>query len=131
MKLRKRTYYGIKSVLALLEATSPIPTHILAEAENIPPLYLEKILQDLRRAGIVTAIRGTTGGYQAARKGITLWEVVDAMEGGVEIPTTNHKGLPCNDPHHCQAMSLWHKLNATMAEELNRPIASLVPKHRK
>ena len=49
--------------------------------------FLEQVACELRRAGIVEAQRGATGGYRLTRdpKGLTVAEVMDAVEGPMEI----------------------------------------------
>ncbi|MGP4015540.1 RrF2 family transcriptional regulator [Saccharopolyspora sp. 5N708] len=55
----------------------------LAEYHELPPAYLNKQLQALVRAGIVTSVSGPKGGFQLARRPdrITLLDVVVAIEG--------------------------------------------------
>ncbi|NUO51997.1 MAG: Rrf2 family transcriptional regulator, partial [Polyangiaceae bacterium] len=55
----------------------------VAEQANIPARFLEQILHDMKRAGLVVAKRGPNGGYQLARQPtqITLGDVVRALEG--------------------------------------------------
>src|SRR5262245_23751069 len=54
----------------------------LAAAERLPADYVEQILLRLRRAGIVTSVRGAHGGYELARSpsAISVREVVAAAE---------------------------------------------------
>ena len=61
----------------------PVPTAQLAAAFELPPPYLNKQLQALVRAGILTSTRGKRGGFALARAldRITLLDVVDAIEG--------------------------------------------------
>lgn len=55
----------------------------LARAQGIPLNFLENILRELRRAGIVRAHRGAEGGYLLARPAeeINLAEILRAVEG--------------------------------------------------
>jgi Rrf2 family protein len=57
-----------------------------AERQGIPLRYLEQILQDLRRAGLVEAKRGPGGGYALARPAaeLRLSDLVAALDGPVE-----------------------------------------------
>lgn len=58
----------------------------LAAFYDLPPAYLNKQLQALARAGIVSSISGPRGGFQLARspESITLLDVVVAIEGADE-----------------------------------------------
>ena len=55
--------------LAKRGRTSPAPVAAreLADAERLPPDYVEQILLRLRRAGLVESVRGARGGYMLAR----------------------------------------------------------------
>ena len=61
---------------------------VLSQAEGIPLEYLQNILRDLRRAGLLTAHRGYEGGYRLARPSqiITVSEVLDAVDSPLTEP---------------------------------------------
>jgi Rrf2 family protein len=63
----------------------PTALKAIAEAEGLPLSYLEHVVADLKRAGLVTSTRGAHGGYQLARTAddIAMDEVVLALEGSV------------------------------------------------
>jgi Rrf2 family protein len=71
-------------LLAWLGADEPVPTAKLAAAHDLPAAYLNKQLQALSKAGIVTSTPGVRGGFRLARDParITLLDVVTAIEGG-------------------------------------------------
>lgn len=57
----------------------------IATVQEIPHKFLEGILGDLRRAGLVTSRRGGSGGYQLARQpaAITVADVIRAVDGPI------------------------------------------------
>lgn len=61
----------------------PVKGEVLARNQDIPQNFLENILSDLRRAGIVRTRRGAEGGYQLARPAseVTVADVLRAVEG--------------------------------------------------
>src|SRR5213080_1492486 len=61
----------------------PVTAERLAQAQQIPPKFLESILLQLRRGGVVTAQRGPEGGYRLARPAgdISLAEVIRVIDG--------------------------------------------------
>jgi Rrf2 family cysteine metabolism transcriptional repressor len=65
----------------------PIPVSLkaIAEAENLPLAYLERIVALLKKAGLVEATRGAHGGYRLAKPAseITMDAVVEALEGQI------------------------------------------------
>ena len=68
----------------------PVTAEQIARAQEIPPKFLESILLQLRRGGIVHAQRGPEGGYWLARPAgeISLAEVIRVIDG----PLANVRG---------------------------------------
>jgi Rrf2 family protein len=119
MKLSKKAYYGLRAALALSKAQKPLSIHVLAKSEGIPEDYLEKILQALRKKGVVTAKRGTTGGYQLTSPQTTAWDVVSALEGPLTVYPPAAKGvLPCFQITHCQTNSVFRILEENLETTL-------------
>ena len=84
--------YAVRAAVELAASgDAPVSAERLAEAQDIPVNFLENILLDLRRAGIVESRRGAAGGYLLAKpaKEITLADVVRAVEG----PLASVRGL--------------------------------------
>ncbi len=77
----------MRALLELAASPDEGPTLVtrdqLAQAQGIPPPFLESILGDLRVAGLVTSRRGSAGGFRLARPpgSITVAEVVRALDG--------------------------------------------------
>lgn len=69
--------------LAAAGGSSPITAERLAEAQGIPQKFLQNILLELRRAGIVASHRGPDGGHALARPAdrITVADVIRAVDG--------------------------------------------------
>ena len=70
--------------LAAAEKTGkPVKGEYLARQQDIPQNFLENILTELRRSGIIRTRRGADGGYQLARPAaeITVADVLRAVEG--------------------------------------------------
>ncbi|MDF5754304.1 Rrf2 family transcriptional regulator [Spongiactinospora sp. TRM90649] len=85
MRISARTHYALRAAVALAAARQePVTCAKLAAAQDIPRRFCENILQQLRRAGLVTGQRGPDGGYWLARppEKITLADVVQVTEGG-------------------------------------------------
>jgi Rrf2 family protein len=76
--------YAVRAVLELARADGGlVKADRIAEAQAIPRHFLDNILTDLRRAGIVATQRGAEGGSRLARpaRDITLADVMRAIEG--------------------------------------------------
>jgi Rrf2 family protein len=79
-----KTDYAVRAVAELGAADGAlVKADAIAAAQKIPRHFLDNILNDLRRAGIVSTQRGADGGSRLARpaKDITLADVMRAMEG--------------------------------------------------
>ena len=84
MKVTAKADYAVRAVLELATADGELVTaDRVAEAQHIPRHFLDNILTDLRRAGIVATQRGPEGGSRLARraKDIALADVMRAIEG--------------------------------------------------
>jgi Rrf2 family protein len=90
MRITAKVDYAVRATaeLAAQQAAagggrSPCKGDALATAQGIPARFLETILADLRRGGIVSSQRGTDGGYWLARPAdeISVADVIRAVEG--------------------------------------------------
>lgn len=94
MRLNARTDYALRAVVELASAggtaAHPVTAERLATAQGIPPKFLESILLQLRRAGVVNAQRGPEGGYWLARPAaeVCLADVIRVIDG----PLANVRG---------------------------------------
>ncbi|WP_067178605.1 RrF2 family transcriptional regulator [Microtetraspora niveoalba] len=91
MRLSARVDYALRAA-AELAAAGEGPTTVgeLAKGQEMPPKYLENILLQMRRAGLVRGQRGPEGGYVLARPAdqISLADVIRAVDG----PLANVRG---------------------------------------
>ncbi len=91
MRTTAKVDYAVRAVIALARTASergesrpaPVKAHLLAAEGEIPPKFLESILADLKRSGIVSSQRGAVGGYRLGRPAdqITVADVIRAVEG--------------------------------------------------
>ncbi len=92
MKVSAKADYAIRAAVELAAGgAGPIKGERIAQAQDIPPHFLENILADLRNAGLVATRRGVEGGYWLARPAeeISLADVIRAVEG----PLANVRGV--------------------------------------
>src|SRR5262245_17896217 len=86
MRISAKADYAVRAA-AELAATAPqggpVKREQLAQAQAIPPKFLENILADLRNAGLVRSRRGAEGGYALTRAAdeISVADVMRAVEG--------------------------------------------------
>jgi len=83
--ISKKTLFAIEAVLdiACNAREKPVRSSEISERQGIPNRYLEPVMQDLVRAGILSGIRGPRGGYRLGRDGrqIDLAEIEAVAEG--------------------------------------------------
>ena len=89
MRLSARTEYAAVAAVELArrgESGGPVGMKTICEAHDIPARFLVHILLQLKRAGIVTSVRGAGGGYRLARPAadITLHDIHAAVDGLAE-----------------------------------------------
>lgn len=107
--------YAIRALtqLALSEGESgqprPRPVKELAEREGIPQHFLGKVFQTLVRAGILSSLRGPHGGFALARPAaqITLYEIVQAIDGTDPLERCVIGLAGCSDAHPCPHHARW------------------------
>jgi Rrf2 family protein len=90
MRTTAKADYAVRAAIELAAAGDLLTADQIAQAQEIPVNFLENILRDLRRAGIVESRRGQAGGYTLARAGdeISVADVIRAVEG----PLANVRG---------------------------------------
>jgi Rrf2 family protein len=85
MRITAKADYAVRAAaeLAAADEGELVKGEHLAKSQEIPQNFLENILTELRRAGIVRTRRGADGGYQLARPAgeITVADVLRAVEG--------------------------------------------------
>src|SRR3954462_8269213 len=115
MRLTSKTAYGVQALfdLAFHGGGRAVQARETAERQGIPLRYLEQILQELRRAGLVEAKRGPGGGYVLARPAteVRLADVVSALDGPVESLLSVDEAPAENAGGNVPAM-MWNELGA-------------------
>ena len=111
--LSEASEYGLRAAVWMAtKSDSSFKVKEIAEGIHAAPGYLVKVLQDLARAGIVSARRGNQGGYSLLRDPhrLTVLEVVNAIDPIERITTcplhlAEHRGVLC---------LLHHRIDETM-----------------
>ena len=120
MKLTTRGHYSVKALLdlSLQPQFGPTSVKAIADRQDLPAPYLEKLLMEMRRAGLVKSLRGATGGYQLARHPaqISLGQILEAVGETIE-PLT--RSLPDREQAEDWVTDrLWHRLHQKLKESL-------------
>ena len=108
--LTRKSKYGLKALLVLAEAADQGPMLIseLADRQKLPKKFLEAILLELKRHGILQSKKGKGGGYFLHRdpSEITLGQVIRVLEGPLALTpcvsqTAYMKCEECVDEETC------------------------------
>jgi Rrf2 family protein len=83
VRLSARVDYALRATAELAAADAPRTVEQLSAAQRIPNKYLESILGELRRGGLLRSQRGPDGGYRLARSAgeISIADVIRALDG--------------------------------------------------
>ncbi|MGO9512278.1 MAG: RrF2 family transcriptional regulator [Steroidobacteraceae bacterium] len=109
--LSQKTRYALKALqeLAALPAGATLSSAAISARRTIPVKFLEAILVELKRGGLVRGQRGRNGGYQLARsaKDISFGIVVRLMEGPLALlpcvsETQYRRCADCADERACE-----------------------------
>ncbi|HEG44108.1 MAG TPA: Rrf2 family transcriptional regulator [Phycisphaerales bacterium] len=122
MLISQKCQYGLWAVfeLAWRNSSEPAKIQTLAEAQGIPPRFLEVILSELKTGGFVESRRGKSGGYLLAREPseLTVGEIIRHVQGPVDIANGNggngHKKVQARGEHAFGA--LWENARVSVTQ---------------
>lgn len=121
MKLSTKGKYGLYAMFYLAQHTGNGPQPLKSVAEiGVPGDYLEQLLGNLRRAGLVTTVRGAQGGYQLALEPgcITVGDIIDATEGPLSISDCLGDENRCHRAGQCKTRRVWEYLSNSINDLL-------------
>ena len=117
----RRTDYAIRALIHLANtAGSPVAAGVIGEAMDIPTGFLQQVLRELQRAGLVTSRPGPSGGYALARPAgeITVLQIVEALEGPLRSAECALRGGPCHWDDVCALHWVWSSARDALCDEL-------------
>ena len=123
MRISCKVEYGMRALLdlALHGQRGPSLSRETAQRQGIPETYLNQLLLQLRRSGLVASVRGPRGGHMLARPAdeITVLEIMEALEGPLVVVP---EGISDTTPAETDALlcSLWDDLRKTVRDHLSR-----------
>jgi len=83
MQISTRTEYALRALLEMIKQNNnPISAREICERQHLPKKYIERLLGNMKTAGLVDSLSGAKGGYVLAKKteDITLLQVMQAVE---------------------------------------------------
>jgi len=138
--LSKKAKYAINALLHLarLKSEHPVPIHQISESEHIPQKFLEAILLDLRKSGVLGSKKGPGGGYYLIRDPyeVNLADVMRLFDGPIALlPCVTYKYYErceeCKNEVRCAIREAFMELRNETVEFLKKnSLGSLIDRER-
>ena len=124
MKISKKGEYALKAMLhlSLNYRNGPVQIREIAEREKIPVKFLEQILLELRKAGLLKSKRGAGGGYSLIKppQEINLAQVIRIVDGPLApLPCVSEWAhISCPDEKNCGLYNVMREVRNAIARIL-------------
>jgi len=132
MQIPRRVDYGLRAVIYLSNQDPGrcCSAAEIAKEQGVPRKFLEKIIQDLIRSGLVRSKRGPSGGYSLGRspEAISFQDVIEALEGPIAVNVCMDEHLSCDHLPRCTMMGVWSEVQRKIMDVFTRTtLADLKP----
>ncbi|NNM68259.1 MAG: Rrf2 family transcriptional regulator [Spirochaetales bacterium] len=114
MRITTKGRYALKAILflAVNGQGSPISIKEISSVEKISPEFLEQLFFKLKKAGLISSVRGPGGGFSLSRpmESITVKEIFDAVGEGLDLTpcTSCSDNTPvCTEADECLSFDVW------------------------
>lgn len=123
MKISARTRYGLRILIDIAQHEAddaPRSIGAISKSQYITSAFISRLAVPLKRAGLIRALRGISGGLRLAKspEDITLLEIMEALDGPVSIHKCLTKPKSCKRNKRCPARSIWTDLNTKIRDSL-------------
>ena len=123
MKLSTRSRYGARMMLDLAQHydAGPVQMGDIAKRQGISVKYLEQLIIPLKKSNFIKSVRGPKGGHMLAKPPdkIALGEIVDVLEGGIDLADCIEKPQECSRSGKCMMRGIWEEASKAMFDKLN------------
>jgi Rrf2 family iron-sulfur cluster assembly transcriptional regulator len=126
LRLSTKARYAVMAMvdLALAESNAPVSLSSIAERQGLPLPYLEQLFAKLRKAGLISSIRGATGGYRLAHpaENVRVFDIITAVDHPLKATRCDHTiARGCQgDGKRCTTHDLWEELGHVVQLFLKR-----------
>jgi len=132
LRLSKKADYALLAMrhLAANADRGSVSARELAEAYDLPPELLAKVLQKLVRARFLSSIQGIRGGYGLAKSpsSISVADVIQAIDGPLTVTACSETNHNCDQYSKCNIRDpLWQVKDRILAALGETSVADLVP----
>jgi Rrf2 family protein len=124
VQLTKKASYGLIAAVELARAPADTPRSAawIADRYDLPVSFIEKILHQLRQAGLVASRQGRGGGYTLpveARR-LSVRRVLEALGEGLDLVDCLGQATSCRLTGVCPTKDAWRTINDRFRELLDR-----------
>ena len=123
MKLSTRSRYGARILVDLARHKDQGPVQIgeISKRQDISVKYLEQLIRPLKKANLVTSVRGPKGGHLLAEKpeNISLGQVVRLFEGQSDLVECVSFPEKCPMSDDCRVRLAWRDATEVMYAKLD------------
>ncbi len=131
MKVNTKIRYGLRTMIELAKNNekSGLFQKEIAENQDIPLKYLDKIISGLKASGLITNVGGKKSGYMLTRSPskISVYDIFRTFEGKLSIIECVNGDKKCCSGRRCASHEFWSFLNTEMeATLISRSLESLV-----
>ena len=136
MKISTKGRYALRLMLDLAynHTGSFIPIKNISQRQDISDKYLEQIITQLSRAGLVKSARGAQGGYMLAKEPqeYTVGEILRLLEGNLApVACVDDTKEACTRSDECVTMEVWREIKDAVNKVVdNITLADLVEQQR-
>lgn len=138
MKLSTKGRYGLRAMIDLADFSEEMPQSItnIAARQSISDSYLEQLMAKLKKAGLITSIRGSQGGYVLAKPSseISVGDILRALEGDLSpVKCMGIKGENgCSGSNTCVTRNVWKRIDDSIQSAVDSIyLSELVEDNRK
>jgi len=121
MKFSTKAEYGLRAIMHLADSKEPVSLAVIANQEQLSLAYLERIFALLKKANLVTSVKGVKGGYLLKNNAnkVRVSEVIRALEG--ELYKLECSGC---DVCGCKVHTVW----TTLYKQIDKTLSSMTLK---
>jgi len=132
MQISRKVDYALRAIiyLSLQRDGCPVSVKEIASRRRIPRKFLEKIIQDLIRSGVVKSHRGAHGGCTLARLAhdISFRDIIESVEGPISLNVCVTEQHDCSVIASCNMQRVWQEGQRRLLEFFaDTTVADLTP----
>jgi len=96
----------------------PLSTSVISRNQNIPVKYLEQLIIPLKKANLITSVRGPKGGHMLSKPPdkINIWEIISLLESKLCIVDCLGDENLCENTSDCPIRPIWGKVYESMTQ---------------